>query len=196
MAEFTMDPESIMVGVGDGTDSAVANGGLTMENVAVKGNGHEKQDSAPSETAAGDKVKPKPQKKQVHETSEDDTQSSNSPKADDGKPRKVGALPNYGFSFKCDQRAEKRREIPPTRPKSPKLGRKKTDPEETPTPRIARLSLDERASKDNPAAKGIVPTVELKKQPVRKSLPRLPSQKTVLPDGKLAPAKAATTSAK
>ena len=31
---------------------------------------------------------------------------------------------------------------------------------------------------------------------MRKSLPRLPSQKTALPDGKLAPAKAATTSAK
>ncbi|KAF2530436.1 hypothetical protein F2Q70_00033412, partial [Brassica cretica] len=213
-----------------------------------------KQDRAPAETATGDKVKPKLQKKQVQETSEDDAQSSNSPKAEDGKPRKVGALPNYGFSFKCDQRAEKRREfyvkleekthakeeeinnmqaksketqeaelrklrkslnfkatpmpsfsqppktelkkIPPTRPKSPKLGRKKTDSEETQTPRVARLSLDEKASKDGSTAKGVVPTVDLKKQPLRKSLPRLPSQKTALPDGKLAPAKAATTSAK
>ncbi|XP_048601188.1 protein WVD2-like 5 isoform X2 [Brassica napus] len=206
---------------------------------------HGKQDSAPAESATGDKVKPKPQKKQTHETSEDDTQSSN-PKADDGKPRKVGALPNYGFSFKCDQRAEKRREfyvkleekthakeeeinnmqaksketeeaelrklrkslnfkatpmpsfsqppktelkkIPPTRPKSPKLGRKKTDSEETQTPRIGRLSLDEKTSRDHPAAKGTVATVDPKKQPLRKSLPRLPSQKTALP--------VATTSAK
>ncbi|KAJ0251881.1 Protein WVD2-like 5 [Hirschfeldia incana] len=214
---------------------------------------HGKQDSAPAESATGDKVKPKPQKKQAHETSEDDTQSSNSPKADDGKPRKVGALPNYGFSFKCDQRAEKRREfyvkleekthakeeeinsmqaksketeeaelrklrkslnfkatpmpsfsqppktelkkIPPTRPKSPKLGRKKTDSEETQTPRVGRLSLDEKASRDNPSAKGNVATVDPKKQPLRKSLPRLPSQKTALPDGKPAQAKApATTS--
>ncbi|CAF1711776.1 unnamed protein product [Brassica napus] len=207
---------------------------------------HGKQESAPAESATGDKVKAKPQKKQVHETSEDDTQSSsNSPQADDGKPGKVGALPNYGFSFKCDQRAEKRREfyvkleekthakeeeinnmqaksketqeaelrklrkslnfkatpmpsfyqepqppktelkkIPPTRPKSPKLGRKKTDPEESQTPRLGRLSLDEKASKDNSASKGIVPTVDHKKQPLRKSLPRLPSQKTALPDGK------------
>ncbi|XP_018451193.1 protein WVD2-like 5 isoform X1 [Raphanus sativus] len=214
---------------------------------------HGKQESAPAESATGDKVKAKPQKKQVHETSDDDTQSSsNSPQADDGKPRKVGALPNYGFSFKCDQRAEKRREfyvkleekthakeeeinnmqakskeaqeaelrklrkslnfkatpmpsfyqdpqppktelkkIPPTRPKSPKLGRKKTDSEETQTPRLGRLSLDEKASKGNSTSKGIVPTFDHKKQPLRKSLPRLPSQKTALPDGK-----AATTSAK
>ncbi|KAG5389830.1 hypothetical protein IGI04_031371 [Brassica rapa subsp. trilocularis] len=207
---------------------------------------HGKQEAALAESTAGDKVKAKAQKKQVHETSEDDTQSSsNSPQAEDGKPRKVGALPNYGFSFKCDQRAEKRREfyvkleekthakeeeinsmqaksketqeaelrklrkslnfkatpmpsfyqepqppktelkkIPPTRPKSPKLGRKKTDSEETQTPRLGRLSLDEKASKDNSASKGIVPTVDHKKQPLRKSLPRLPSQKTALPDGK------------
>ncbi|XP_009138078.1 protein WVD2-like 5 isoform X1 [Brassica rapa] len=221
---------------------------------AAKVTEHGKLDRAPAENAAGDKVKPKLQKKQVQETSEDDAQSSNSPKADDGKPRKVGALPNYGFSFKCDQRAEKRREfyvkleekthakeeeinnmqaksketqeaelrklrkslnfkatpmpsfsqppktelkkIPPTRPKSPKLGRKKTDSEEAQTPRVARLSLDEKASRDSTTAKGVVPTVDLKKQPLRKSLPRLPSQKTALPDGKLAPAKAATTSAK
>ncbi|XP_018480245.2 protein WVD2-like 5 isoform X2 [Raphanus sativus] len=220
---------------------------------AAKVTEHGKQDRGPAESAAGDKVKPKPQKKQVQETPEDDAQSSN-PKAEDGKPRKVGALPNYGFSFKCDQRAEKRREfyvkleekthakeeeinnmqaksketqeaelrklrkslnfkatpmpsfsqppktelkkIPPTRPKSPKLGRKKTDSEETQTPRVARLSLDEKASKDSSTAKGTVPAVDLKKQPLRKSLPRLPSQKTALPDGKLAPAKAATASAK
>ncbi|XP_048636250.1 protein WVD2-like 5 isoform X2 [Brassica napus] len=216
---------------------------------AAKVTEHGKQDSTPAESTTGDKVKPKPQKKQTHETSEDDTQSSN-PKADDGKPRKVGALPNYGFSFKCDQRAEKRREfyvkleekthakeeeinnmqaksketeeaelrklrkslnfkatpmpsfsqppktelkkIPPTRPKSPKLGRKKTDAEETQTPRVGRLSLDEKASRDHPAAKGTAATVDPKKQPLRKSLPRLPSQKTTLPDGK----PAATTSAK
>ncbi|CAN8273241.1 unnamed protein product [Cochlearia groenlandica] len=212
---------------------------------------HGKQDTALAESVSGDNVKPKPQNKQPHEISEDDTQSSNSPNAEDGKPRKAGALPNYGFSFKCDQRAEKRREfyvkleekthakeeeinnmqaksketqeaelrklrkslnfkatpmpnfyqepkptktelkkIPPTRPKSPKLGRKKTDSEETHTTRLARLSLYEKVSKDNSTDKVTVPRVDIKKQPLRKSLPRLPSQKTPLHDGKHATAKA------
>lgn len=29
----------------------------------------------------------------------------------DAKSRKLGALPNYGFNFKCDERAEKRKEV-------------------------------------------------------------------------------------
>ena len=27
------------------------------------------------------------------------------------KPRKVGSTPSYGFTFKCDERSEKRREV-------------------------------------------------------------------------------------
>ncbi|CAL9234031.1 unnamed protein product [Arabidopsis halleri] len=223
---------------------------------------HVKNDSTPAE-ATRDKPKLMATRKQVNDTSEDDTQSSNSPKEEDGKPRRASALPNYGFSFKCDQRAEKRREfyskleekihakeeekntvqaksketqeaelrmlrkslnfkatpmpsfyqepqppktelkkIPTTRPKSPKLGRKKTDSgadsEEAitiQTPLIGRLSLDERAPKDDPVVKGSVPG-ETKKPPARKSLPRLPSEKTSLSNGKVAPAKAVTASTK
>ncbi|XP_020885611.1 protein WVD2-like 6 isoform X2 [Arabidopsis lyrata subsp. lyrata] len=218
---------------------------------------HGKNHSTPAE-GTRDKPKLMATRKQVNDTSEDDTQSSN-PKEEDGKSRRASSLPNYGFSFRCDQRAEKRREfyskleekihakeeekntvqaksketqeaelkmlrkslnfkatpmptfyqepqlpktelkkIPTTRPKSPKLGRKKTDSgadsEEAitiQTPRIGRLSLDEKA----PVVKGSVP-VETKKLPMRKSLPRLPSEKTNLSNGKVAPAKAVTASTK
>lgn len=33
------------------------------------------------------------------------------PKEGDAKPQRTGHLPAYGFSFKCDERAEKRKEV-------------------------------------------------------------------------------------
>ncbi|KAJ6915158.1 protein WVD2-like 5 [Populus alba x Populus x berolinensis] len=69
-----------------------------------------KSDAAPPEGIV-EKMKLKPLKKGPVDKAEADTDSTSSPTVEDAKPRKVGALPNYGFSFKCDERAEKRKEF-------------------------------------------------------------------------------------
>ncbi|KAL9442987.1 hypothetical protein AB3S75_016361 [Citrus x aurantiifolia] len=61
----------------------------------------------PSSEGLAEKTKSKPLKKGPPEKAGKDLDY----KSDDAKPRRVGALPNYGFSFRCDERAEKRREF-------------------------------------------------------------------------------------
>ncbi|RDY07995.1 Protein WVD2-like 5 [Mucuna pruriens] len=68
-----------------------------------------KSNVAPSE-ASMEKNRPQLSKKGPLDNLQGDTESS-SPTAEDTKPRRVGTLPNYGFSFKCNERAEKRREF-------------------------------------------------------------------------------------
>ncbi|XP_059638588.1 protein WVD2-like 6 isoform X2 [Cornus florida] len=57
-----------------------------------------------------DKTKLKPLQKAPLNKAEESTQSSFLA-AGDAKPRRVGTLPSYGFSFRCNERAEKRKEF-------------------------------------------------------------------------------------
>ncbi|KAL8130010.1 hypothetical protein V2J09_019165 [Rumex salicifolius] len=219
-------------------------------NIAKKTKQPSKSQPAPSmdnvveSNGPMDKTELKPLSNEEPHKVEGDQDSAGSPTSGDAKTTRVSKLPTYGFSFKCNERAEKRREfyskleekihakeaeiinqeaksketqeaelrmlrkslnfkatpmpnfyqeptpakvelkkIPTTRPKSPKLGRRKSSP-----PAVANTDLSDnhlRAKPDlamkvsqNKSAK--TTSLALPQKPQRKSLPRLPSQKTPL----------------
>ncbi|KAJ7966184.1 Protein WVD2-like 5 [Quillaja saponaria] len=122
-------PKSISAGplkkTKDGKDetspSAASNGSVDLNSRSIQptksrsfNNRQAQLSKFGNDAAASDvpiqKTKLKSLKKGSVDKVEEDSQSS-SPTSGDAKPRRFGALPNYGFSFRCDDRAEKRREF-------------------------------------------------------------------------------------
>ncbi|KAE9588997.1 hypothetical protein Lal_00012615 [Lupinus albus] len=214
---------------------------------------HPSRSDAASSEVATEKTEPKSVKKGPVDKVQVESESSLTNNAEDTKPRKVGTIPNYGFSFRCGERAERRREfyskveekihakemeksnlqakskesqeaemkmlrksltfkatplptfyqepppkvelkkIPTTRPKSPKLGRKKSsinsesDGNTSSSSRQGRLTFNEKISQGNNPTKGVTPVHPTK--PLRRSLPaQLATRKLNSSNSKTAPA--------
>ncbi|KAL9440036.1 hypothetical protein AB3S75_018823 [Citrus x aurantiifolia] len=127
-SEKPLNPKNISsTGMKKSKDGKNDDGTPTISNGSVGLNSHSKQSfksmafnerqaqfskqsgksDTPSSEGLAEKTKSKPLKKGPPEKAGKDLDY----KSDDAKPRRVGALPNYGFSFRCDERAEKRREF-------------------------------------------------------------------------------------
>ncbi|PPR80856.1 hypothetical protein GOBAR_AA39857 [Gossypium barbadense] len=97
-------------GLIDSKEGGVKDNSKQSEPGKVQGKTKNEKPSVPKKHSenpdAGNAEKPK--LKPLNKV-EGDTESS--PTAADAKVHKIGTLPNYGFSFKCDERAEKRKEF-------------------------------------------------------------------------------------
>ncbi|GAU23155.1 hypothetical protein TSUD_306030 [Trifolium subterraneum] len=83
---------------------------LAFPDISYTFSQHPGKSDAASSEAPTEKTRPRLVKKEPLDNIPGKAESS-SPTSEDAKPRRVGTMPTYGFSFKCNERAERRKEF-------------------------------------------------------------------------------------